>query len=240
MSAGDASPFPAGAAGEGAGDRRGSFGAPDAVPRRGLRPRRGRSKRPYDAQRRKPDSLRISSGCGAAIQAAILILAWSDAANRSRPPLGAPASRRHARAARENVDAGETPPAYARASSLPGRRVRRHNENRCDPGEGIALPPPIAHDDSRIGGAGTAICEIWRLSITTTCVGGTSTRRPRRSFARPNFSTGLRPFSVRSTHVRRKSTFVCTVDGLTNMAFRVRLPIGCCRYFPHFGAGAVV
>ena len=55
---------------------------------------------------------------------AILILAWSDAANRSRPPLGAPASRRHAREARKNVDAGET-------SALPGRRVHRHNQNRC-------------------------------------------------------------------------------------------------------------
>ena len=37
--------------------------------------------------------------------------------------LGAPASRRHARGARDNVDAGETP-------ALPGRRVHRHNENR--------------------------------------------------------------------------------------------------------------
>ena len=50
-------------------------------------------------------------------------LAWSDAADRSRPSLGAPASRRHAREARENVDAGETP-------ALPGRHVHRQNENR--------------------------------------------------------------------------------------------------------------
>ena len=56
-------------------------------------------------------------------ESAILILAWSDAADLSRPPLGAPASRRHAREARNNVDAGETP-------ALPGRRVHRHNKNR--------------------------------------------------------------------------------------------------------------
>ena len=50
---------------------------------------------------------------------------------RGRAFLGAPASRRHAREARNNVDVGKTPPASARAGLLPGRRVHRHNENRC-------------------------------------------------------------------------------------------------------------
>ena len=56
----------------------------------------------------------------ARLTTAILILAWSDAADRSRPPLGTLASRRHVREARENADAGETP-------AFPGRCVHRHN-----------------------------------------------------------------------------------------------------------------
>ena len=62
---------------------------------------------------------------------AILILAQSDAAGRSQPPLGAPASRRHLRSCALRARAGETP-------ALLGRHVHSQNENRCPGKAGFA------------------------------------------------------------------------------------------------------